>query len=224
MWLSQGSAIKPPSIRTATQATEGLWVTSRNGLKSNAKHRGLQREHRWSHRRSPQFNRQERSWRLVPTVIFWWYGVFILCRMEGHNLHYADKSIKHEQNSSQNSKTRLFDLRIPTVHSVPLSSQQSALLHWVGPRQRSQRSSSLSSARRSRKTPMPPSWGKYRHTHRRCGLVMISRDYGWLMVGKYIRSHRLREGEGISLTLADLHWSTANEWGLAASSYLPTDK
>lgn len=28
-------------------------------------------------------------------------------------------------------------------------------------------------------------------THRRCGLVMISRDYGWLMVGKYIRNHRL---------------------------------
>lgn len=42
-------------------------------------------------------------------------------------------------------------------------------------------------------------------THRRCGLVMISRDYGWLMVGKYIRNHRLWEGEGISLTLADLH-------------------
>ncbi len=42
-------------------------------------------------------------------------------------------------------------------------------------------------------------------THRRCGLVMISRDYGWLMVGKYSRNHQLWEGEGISLTLADLH-------------------
>lgn len=25
---------------------------------------------------------------------------------------------------------------------------------------------------------------------------MISRDYGWLMVGKYIRNHQLREEEG----------------------------
>lgn len=35
-------------------------------------------------------------------------------------------------------------------------------------------------------------------SHRRCGLAMISRDYGWLMVGKYIRNHRLgkRGGRG----------------------------
>lgn len=50
---------------------------------------------------------------------------------------------------------------------------------------------------------------------RRCGLVMISRDYSWLMVGKYIRNHGLMGGG--SFTLADLHWSTANEWGLVAS-------
>ncbi len=172
-------------------------------------------------------SRQEGLWLLVPTVIFWWYAVFILYRMEGHNLHYADKSIIHEQNSSQNSKTELFDLRITTVHSIllslssPLSSHLS-YTEWA-----------LGSTRREKLQPQQCP-GARKHwcllhegsivTHRRCGLVMISRDYGWLMVGKYIRNHRLREGEGISLTLADLHWSTANEWGLAASSYLPTDK
>lgn len=92
----------------------------------------------------------------------------------------------------------------------------------VGPLQLSQRSSSLSSAKELVNTDA--SFIREVSSHRRCGLVMISRDYDWLMVGKYIRNHRLWEGEGILLTLADLHWSTANEWGLAASSYLPTDK
>lgn len=144
--------------------------------------------------------------------------------MEGHNLHYADKSIIHEGNLSQNSKTRLLDPRIVTVHPSLLSFF-SPLCHLTtsGP------SVALAEDLQPQKCP-----GAHEHqcllhqgsiiTHRRCGLVMISRDYGWLMVGKYIRNHWLCEGEGISLTIADLHWSTANEWGLAASSYLPTDK
>lgn len=124
--------------------------------------------------------------------------------MEGHNLHYAVESIIHEKNSSQNSKTRLFDPQITTVLLLlllfPLSAVCSPTLS--GP------SAALAVG--------APSLGSAREhqcllhqgsivTHRRCGLVMISRDYGWLMVGKYIRNHWLWEGEGISLTLADLH-------------------
>lgn len=191
-------------------------------------------EPRWENRRSPlSTTPRGRLWWLAPTVSFWWYAIFILHRMEGHNLHYADKSIIHERHSSQNSETRLFDLRVATVHSVVLPSSTSPLRGLFSGTEWALGSVSFLSR----------AWAKhwwcllhqgsivshtythsYTHTHRRCGLVMISRDYGWLMVGKYIRNHRLREGEGISLTLADLHWSTANEWGLAASSYLPTDK
>lgn len=104
-------------------------------------------------RRSPQLTRQERFWWLPPTVIFWWDAIFIRCRMEGHNLHYADESIIHEPNSSQNSKTQLFDLRIATARPVLLlllfPSQQacSPTLSGLLGRQRSQRSSSLGGAR-----------------------------------------------------------------------------
>lgn len=166
MWLratqSLRSTITPPSIRTAAQTTEGLSVTCRNGLKCNAKHRGLQSEH--SH--SPQLTRQERLWGLVPTVMFWWYAIFILYRMEGHNLHYADKSIIHEQNSSQNSKTQLFDLRI-TVHPFLLSSSSplSSLLSYTEWALCSTcRGAPASGAPGRSWTPMPPSSGKYRHT------------------------------------------------------------
>lgn len=105
---------------------------------------------------------------------------------------------------------------------ILLSQSAAVLLRWVGPRQLLRRISILSGARALLHTDA--SFIREVSSHRRCGLVMISRDYGWLMVGKYIRNHGLRDGEGISLTLVDLHWSTANEWGLAASSYLPTDK
>lgn len=167
MWLSQGSTIQPPSMRTATQTTEGLRVTRRNGLKCNAKHRGLQSEHRWGNRRSPQLTRQERLWWLLPTVIFWWYAIFILYRMEGHNLHYADKSIIHEQNSSQNSKTQLFDPRITAAHPFLLSSSSplSGLLSYtewaLGSTCRGAPASAVPGRSRTR---MPPSSGKYRHT------------------------------------------------------------
>lgn len=93
-----------------------------NHYKWTEKLSGLQSEHRLGHISSPQLTRQERLWWLVPTVIFWWYAIFILRRIEGHNLHYAKKSIIHEQNSSQNSKTQLFDLQITIVRSVLLSS------------------------------------------------------------------------------------------------------
>lgn len=158
--------MEPLRIRMGTQIMEGLEVTSRNGLKCNAEHRGLQSEHRWGNRGSPQLTKQERLWWLAPTVIIWWYAIFILCRMEGHNLHYADKSIIHEPNSSQNSKTQLFDLRITTAHPFLLSSSSllSSLLSYAEWALGStcKRSSSLSSARALVNT-MPPS-GKYRHT------------------------------------------------------------
>lgn len=104
----------------------------------------------------------------------------------------------------------------------PLSVSVAVFLQWVGPLQLLHRISTLSSARAL--LHADAFFIREVSSHRRCGLVMISRDYGWLMVGKYIRNHQLGDGEGISLTLVDLHWSTANEWGLAASSYLPTDK
>lgn len=107
---------------------------------------------------------QERLWWLVPTVIFWWYAIFILYRMEGHNLHYAHKSIIHEPNSSQNSKTQLFDLRITTVHPFLLSSSSplSGLLSYTEC-STCRGAPALAVPWRSW-TWMPPSSGKYRHT------------------------------------------------------------
>lgn len=118
--------------------------------------------------------------------------------MERHNLHYADKSIIHEQNSSQNSKTQLFDLRITTVHPFLLSSSSplSGLLSYTEWALGSTRRGAPASAVPGRsQTPCLLHQGSI-VTHRRCGLVMISRDYGWLMVGKYIRNHRLWKGGG----------------------------
>lgn len=152
--------------------------------------RGAQGVHSWP---------VERLWWLEPTVSFWWYAIFILYHIEGHNLHYAVESIIHEPNSSQNSKTRLFD---PTNHhSSPPSVHQFLLSaavrrRWIGgPQQLSARSPGLSSAR-ARSRNADASFIREVSSHRRCGLAMISGDYGWLMVGKYIRNHRLREGGG----------------------------
>lgn len=128
------------------------------------KHRGLQSEPRLGNISSPQLTRHERLWWLEPTVIFWWYAIFILHRTEGHNLHYADKSIIHEQNSSQNSKTQLFDLQITIVHSVLLSSRSplcSSSPSLSGP---SAEELQPQQCPGGSWTLMPPSSGKYRHT------------------------------------------------------------
>lgn len=127
----------------------------------------LQSRYRWWNTRSPQLTTQEKPWWLVPTVIFWWYAIFILYCMEGHNLHYADKSIIHEGNSSQNSKTQLFDPRITTVHpfllsfSSPLSSLPS-FTEWA--LSSTCRGALASAVPRRPWTPMRPSSGKYRRT------------------------------------------------------------
>lgn len=161
----------PHTFTTATSTTEGLNATSSSGLKFHAKRgtSGPESGHRCGNRRRPQLTRQERFWWLPPTVIFWWDAIFIRCRMEGHNLHYADESIIHEPNSSQNSKTQLFDLRIATVHPVLLSSSsplsKPALLRWVGSSAGSARRGAPASAVPGRwRALMPPSSGKYRHT------------------------------------------------------------
>lgn len=98
------------------------------------------------------------------------------------NKTWAELIRKTAKSSNLTRKTPDFILSSP-------SSQQSALLHWVGPRQLFQRRASLSTDEQRCLLHQGSIV-----THRRCGLVMISRDYGWLMVGKYIKNHQLWKG------------------------------
>lgn len=84
-------------------------------------------------------------------------------------------------------------------HSSPRlsSSSSSPSLGWGGGGQRrKRRRPGLSAALGLLSENDDASFIREVSSHRRCGLAMISRDYGWLMVGKYIRNHRLGEGWG----------------------------
>lgn len=115
-----------------------------------------------------------------------------------HKLHYAIKSIIHEQNLSQDSKAPKKNSTHKSQQSILPSSLilQPVLLRWRGPRQLFGRRSSFSSDQAPVSTDASFIREVSSHTEE-CGLVMISRDYGWLMVGKYIRNRRLwQSGRG----------------------------
>lgn len=145
------SGVAPVDLsQSVTQTTEVLQVTNTNGLKCK---RNIDRALKGFH------TCRERSWWLVRTVI-WNYAFSILCRMEGHNPHYADESIIHEQNSSQNSKNPSYlTLRTTTALLLPAACSP----RRVGPRQHLRWSWSLGGAP-ALVSATPPSSGKYRHT------------------------------------------------------------